>query len=117
MLSVMYGIGHLFQSVMYLGSVYTPQLYAHQFHLFRMLFKWTDLLTLMATLIYVFRSTQNIQKRHDFALKKALRAMPESPATKDQMKAAEQFAPPPDAELQLQGRMRVPPAIPLDFFS
>ena len=45
-----------YQSVMYLGSVYYPEFHSLQFNLFHLLFKWTELLTLLASDLYVYRS-------------------------------------------------------------
>ena len=64
-MSVMYGIGFVCQSVMYLSSVYLSQLYAENFHLFQVLFKWSDMFTLMASMIYIYRSLQTIKRHHD----------------------------------------------------
>ena len=61
--SAMYGTGHVFQSGMYLGSVFWPQPYSHNFHLFQLLFKWADMLTLTASLAYVHRSVKTIKRR------------------------------------------------------
>ena len=67
LLSAMYGIGNVYQSFIYLGSVLMPHVYARNFHLYGILFKWADLLTLMASMIYVFRCVINIEKHREIA--------------------------------------------------
>ena len=84
--SLMYGIGHVCQSVMYLSSVFWPQFYAHNFYAFQFLFKWADMITSMASLIYVYRSVSTIKTK--------LLHVHESIADEIQQKKLEDLAPP-----------------------
>ena len=62
--SAMYGIGHVCQSFVYLSSVFWPHLYARNFSLFQASFKWSDMFTLMASMLYVYRSVRVVRRRH-----------------------------------------------------
>ena len=61
----MYGIGHVCQSVMYLGSVYCVRHYSRYFELFQMIFQWSEMLTLMASMLYVYHSVKVLQRRKE----------------------------------------------------
>ena len=62
--SAMYGVGHVCQSFMYLSSVFWHEFYAHNLYVFQAVFKWDDILTLLASLIYVQRSMNTIKRRN-----------------------------------------------------
>ena len=63
--SGMYGTGHVCQAFLYLTSVFWHQFYAENLYFFRHLFKWADVLTLMASMIYILRSVQTIKRRNN----------------------------------------------------
>ena len=62
--AIIYGVGHVCQSFLYLGSVYLHQeLYSYHWNLSQTLFQWTELFTLAASITYVYRSVKVLQRR------------------------------------------------------
>ena len=64
-LNAIYATGHVCQSVMYLSSVLYPRLYVRHLDAFQLAFKYSDLFTMLASVLYLHWSVKTIKRRDD----------------------------------------------------